>query len=369
MGTHLGSTRGNKILMTAEQIGEVFGKDLGGRMMALADQAPTYSNGESSVVVIQGDDLKIGGEGMLAFYDRNLVNITNNILKKLGGSKVEPMKVQDFNLSPHEEADVRDELVRRQRIADYGGLDRVVADREQLRKEWEAAGSPFPHRDSEAAAPFVERDAAIPPLPTESRQRYLNDLIARADVVNPGFVITPEMAAHAREGFALFQKNRGAYSPATDTISLLEHADLSTFLHESGHFFLEVYSRMADRTAHRSRSRRLRRLAQAGSGSRTRHRGRDEPRGEARRHEKFARGFEAYLFTGKAPRRACATCSARSARGSSRSTSTPATSASTRPPRSQRHGPDARERRGDRPGADAARSMEPLFADQAIRRA
>lgn len=33
---------------------------------------------------------------------------------------------------------------------------------------------------------------------------------------------------------------RGWYSPATNTIALLKNADLSTFLHESGHYFLET---------------------------------------------------------------------------------------------------------------------------------
>ncbi|API59642.1 hypothetical protein BSL82_10190 [Tardibacter chloracetimidivorans] len=99
----------------------------------------------------------------------------------------------------------------------------------------------------------------------------------------------------------LDQEARGAYSPSTDTITLLASADLSTFLHESGHFFLEVMHRLASSP--------------------------DAPQGvkddfgglldwfgvdaetwngmslEEKRehHEKFARGFEAYLYTGKAP--------------------------------------------------------------------
>lgn len=43
----------------------------------------------------------------------------------------------------------------------------------------------------------------------------------------------------------LQQKARGTFNPTTLTISLLESADLSTFLHESGHFFLEVMADIA----------------------------------------------------------------------------------------------------------------------------
>jgi len=38
---------------------------------------------------------------------------------------------------------------------------------------------------------------------------------------------------------------RGSFNPATSTITLLAKADLSTFLHESGHFFLETLNRIA----------------------------------------------------------------------------------------------------------------------------
>jgi len=42
------------------------------------------------------------------------------------------------------------------------------------------------------------------------------------------------------------QDNRGEYSPDTRTIALLESADLSTFLHESAHFFLDMQLQLAD---------------------------------------------------------------------------------------------------------------------------
>lgn len=111
------------------------------------------------------------------------------------------------------------------------------------------------------------------------------------------------------------QAARGSFNPSTNTIALLKAADLSTFLHETGHFFLEVQMDMASRLQHE---------ADAFGGETN---GPDESQiladartvldwfgiqslaewynldFEERRahHEKFARGFEAYLFEGKAP--------------------------------------------------------------------
>lgn len=45
----------------------------------------------------------------------------------------------------------------------------------------------------------------------------------------------------------LAQAARGTFDPATNTIALLKDADLSTFLHESGHFYLEVLADLASK--------------------------------------------------------------------------------------------------------------------------
>lgn len=49
----------------------------------------------------------------------------------------------------------------------------------------------------------------------------------------------------APDSAELNQSARGAYNIDTRTISLLQNADLSTFLHESGHFYLEVLTDIA----------------------------------------------------------------------------------------------------------------------------
>lgn len=78
-------------------------------------------------------------------------------------------------------------------------------------------------------------------------------------------------------------------------ISLFRGADLSTFLHESGHFFLEVYRDLAtaEDAAPQLRSDLDALLKWFGVES--------ADQIGVEQHEQFARGFEAYLGEGKAP--------------------------------------------------------------------
>lgn len=95
---------------------------------------------------------------------------------------------------------------------------------------------------------------------------------------------------------------RGTFNPYTLQLTLLNNADLSTFLHESGHFFLEV---QADIAAQPDAPEQVKRDMQAtldwfGVNDLAEWSALDF---EEKRsyHEQFARGFEAYLFEGKAP--------------------------------------------------------------------
>jgi hypothetical protein len=102
--------------------------------------------------------------------------------------------------------------------------------------------------------------------------------------------------------------DRGAYDPKTATLALLKAADLSTFLHESGHFFLEAATTLAARPE-ATDSMRTDSLALLS------HLGVETPEGVApldhwaglsvdekrAAHEQFAVGFEKYLMEGRAP--------------------------------------------------------------------
>jgi hypothetical protein len=59
---------------------------------------------------------------------------------------------------------------------------------------------------------------------------------------------TGALAGNGDYGSAIYLQGetpRGSFNPATLQITLLKNADLSTFLHESGHFFLEVQADLA----------------------------------------------------------------------------------------------------------------------------
>lgn len=206
------------VLMSRAQLDRVFGTERAREMAEVADDLPP-----SKLKRFAPPDLKVGGHGMLSFYDRKLPNVVKEVLKPLGG-KLETIRVRYDENHTGETLD------------------------------------------------------------------------------NPGFVITDEIRQKAQEGFALFQGTRGAYAPATDTITLMRTADLSTFLHESGHYFLEVMNRLADDPQAPQQIRDDFDTLLRWFGVKDRATWNEmslEQRREA--HEKFARGFEAYLFTGKAP--------------------------------------------------------------------
>lgn len=191
--------------------------------------------------VLSGLDLKVGGEGMKSFYDKMLPSMVNKYVKKWG-------------------AKVGDTII-----------------------ETEATG----HDDPDTTE--IDEEGMV--------ARNIHS-----------FDITESMRESVMEGQALFQEKRGKIQFPQDitqspsVISLLENADLSTFLHETGHFFFEVYRDIASRPDAPERIFQdmdalvkfagVQNLDEWNSLSH-----------EQRRagHEKVAEAFEVYLFEGKAP--------------------------------------------------------------------
>ncbi len=120
----------------------------------------------------------------------------------------------------------------------------------------------------------------------------------------------------ANDNNILKQRTRGAYTPTANTIKLLRNADLSTFLHEMGHAFLNMDTLFAADIMALPEDQRPANADQILNDvkvlfdwfgmegelsqqindwhSMTVNQQRDH-------HEKFAEGFEAYLFKGQAP--------------------------------------------------------------------
>lgn len=106
----------------------------------------------------------------------------------------------------------------------------------------------------------------------------------------------------ANDPSILSQGARGTFSPSKMLISLNENADLSTFLHESGHFFLEVTADLASQPSApagvvEDMAKVLKWFGVADLAT-WRAMTLDEQRPY---HEKWAESFEQYLLEGKAP--------------------------------------------------------------------
>ena len=113
--------------------------------------------------------------------------------------------------------------------------------------------------------------------------------------------LTPEQVyAQKTRGYITFGQDVTAQP---STITLLNASDLSTFLHEAGHFFLEVQSHMAaqpgaPQAVVDDMAASLKWMGVEGGHAQWLGMTLEQKR---EYHEKFARGFEAYLFEGKAP--------------------------------------------------------------------
>jgi len=90
------------------------------------------------------------------------------------------------------------------------------------------------------------------------------------------------------------------FSEGRTIINMFEAANPSTFLHESGHFFLEVFRDLASKEPIADMGPQTQ-LAQDWQTTREFLGITDDANISVDAHEKFARSFEAYLFEGKAP--------------------------------------------------------------------
>jgi len=113
--------------------------------------------------------------------------------------------------------------------------------------------------------------------------------------------ITPALKDKALKGMPLFQEGEGAprgqieFGERGTIISMLENADRSTFMHETGHFFLEVTRDLATGEGAPALARQDWKVLTDWLALEE---GAEIPRAA---HEKFAQGFEQYLAEGKAP--------------------------------------------------------------------
>lgn len=137
---------------------------------------------------------------------------------------------------------------------------------------------------SESSHPNVTR----PEQKARSLNRRTGKIVTRDDVFK-------EYGRLFRQGVEETPRGRISFGEGRTLIQLFDGADASTFLHESGHFFVETLQEIAERIDAPKRlvadMAVLRRFAGIGDGQRFTVEG----------HEKVARAFEAYMLEGRAP--------------------------------------------------------------------
>ncbi len=360
---------------------------------------------------ISGEDLRVGGQGMLEFYDKIVVQAASKLAKKFGGKKVGTVNVaqvvpqlsikelaggffmvqtaqgkdlQTFGSSAAAQ-DFIDERQAKQAAPfavrgvtpDPGAFEIVQADEDRFTVINSATGDVVEEFETrEQAENLVGGIASFELIDTSDNDRLVGAFLskvkaedeavrrnlilanARREAANlagfnvqpdgdqfvildegrpiafrdnkedaqaeaerlaedsalsagrqPSIQISDQLSQTVKGGLPLFQAGkeeaRGGFDPVTLTTILYEKADLSTYLHESAHYYLEVLSQVAARPN-----------APAGvvsdletfldwAGFESLEKWQAVSLEERRKvHETWAFSFELYLFEGKAPSKA-----------------------------------------------------------------
>ena len=175
------------------------------------------------------------------------------------------------------------DLARSVDIATDTGNGAVYAD---VRRQLLAAGRPEVEADAGGRLwqSHVDAVAQATGLTQDEVYRGIGLDVRAGDVVDAGMAAQSPRAGDAARANA-------AINDSMTRITLGAHADASTFLHESGHVFLRTLDRLAEQSTELAADMKTVREWLGNDGSAIT---RDQ-------HERWARGFEAYLREGKAP--------------------------------------------------------------------
>lgn len=250
----ISSTTHNGSALRGKHVDEVFGKEIGGRILR------EYIGG-----AIAGDGLKFGGEGLKKLYDRDLVNVVNSLsVVKRNGVKVGAASIAI------EQPQKRGAQV----LAVRGGFN-VLAD------------------DNSILFGATTRDEAEQWLYDNQTGKHGN-----AKTAVPGIQLTPELRQAIMGGLPLFQGAQGAVEFSTDGKALirgLEAADVSTAVHELAHVARrQLLNRNVPAELRRGITDEDIQTAEEWAGA-------TKGIWTVNAEERFARGFEKYLHDGQAP--------------------------------------------------------------------
>ena len=147
-----------KRLYAADELEDVVGKEVAQKI--INEEGKKYRGHGGRI--LEGVDLKVGGEGMKGYYDAIVPQVANDILKKIGGGKVEEFSIPD-----------RDENLVTEQI--YGRHEQY--------------------------------DDLTPEL-----QAKVQEVMKKHELKQPGFTITPELRSKVQnEGMPLFARAQSQY--------------------------------------------------------------------------------------------------------------------------------------------------------------
>ena len=254
--------------LKGKPLADVVGKEMAEKIMAV---------GKGDRASFEGDDLKVGGKGMIEFYDKIVPAAVNKLLKKYGGGKLETTAitgtgdVKNYDINP---------VGSRWRLVD-------VYTREQI------PDTPLFNTGS-AAEKWIQENAPA--------------------TQQAAFSVTPEMVKKLESGLPLFQAMpaggpaRGGFDPRRLTTIINKGADVTTLFHELIHYKVEVYLRMANAGAMPEQQKAdldylFKFMGVAGATFEERMATYNGLTFEQRRplEEKITYNFEDYLLEGKAP--------------------------------------------------------------------
>ncbi len=107
--------------------------------------------------------------------------------------------------------------------------------------------------------------------------------------------VAEDLLAEPAELFQDDEDPLGSFNPTTNQIKLFENANLSTFQHESAHFFLEMIGTLSQDPAAPQQFKDDWNTIMKWLGVKS------KDQIKAKHHEKWAKGYEKYLFEGRAP--------------------------------------------------------------------
>jgi hypothetical protein len=340
--------------VTKDNLADYIGKDAAEKLAALP---PVDKNG-LKLRKLEGLDLKVGGEGMRGFYDKILVDFANKFGKKysakVGAASVsapilgnQPEDLQEWKKAIAE-LKAQEEAVYQLHPDDFGPWSEGDVPRKQhptlpiIIHRFDGQENPFFVTWGSREEKITEGES-LPGVLSGLRAKTLVFLsrkiqeeetnLAKAEKDAAGgekvhsLDITPTLRDAALQGFSLFQPGdeqgpRGQIQLMDDQalITLAKTKDVSTFFHEIGHYFLEVLARAAasPEAPQQIKDDWASVLEWLGVGKDEFSRqmemfvGPDAKPGITRdMHEKWARGFEAYIMEGKAPSEALRSAFAR----------------------------------------------------------